>query len=216
MDPTLFVAFAVACFVLSVVPGPDMLNIVANALAGGRRAGLVAAFGMSTGLAIHTVLAAFGLGALIQAAPYVLEVVRIFGAIFLLYLAVSTWLASRKADAAVEAAAGPAAPTTRLRKVYVMAMLTNLANPKIIIFYLAFFPQFLSTGGGMLPVTVQFLLLGATFIGIGICVDASVGFLAGTLSEKILRRRSFKRWLERVSAAIFGGLAVRLVLDARN
>lgn len=215
MDPTLFAAFAVACFVLSVVPGPDMLNIVANALAGGRRAGLVSALGMSSGLVIHTVAAAFGLGALIQAAPYVLEVVRILGAIFLLYLAVSTWLASRK-SAALPDASVVAPATMRLRKVYVMAMLTNLANPKIIIFYLAFFPQFLSTGGGMLPVTAQFLLLGATFILIGICVDATVGFLAGSLSERILRRGSFKRWLERVSAAIFGALAVRLVLDARN
>jgi threonine/homoserine/homoserine lactone efflux protein len=161
------------------------------------------------------VAAAFGLGALIQAAPYVLEVVRILGAIFLLYLAVSTWLASRK-SAAVPDASVVAPAAMRLRKVYVMAMLTNLANPKIIIFYLAFFPQFLSTGGGMLPVTAQFLLLGATFILIGICVDATVGLLAGSLSERILRRRSFKRWLERVSAAIFGALAVRLVLDART
>ncbi len=215
MDLTLLAAFAVACFVLSVVPGPDMLNIVANALAGGRRAGLVSALGMSSGLVIHTVAAAFGLGALIQAAPMALDIIRVFGAVFLLYLAVSTWLASRKA-AAVPDASAVAPPTMRLRKVYVMATLTNLANPKIIIFYLAFFPQFLSTGSGMLPVTAQFLLLGATFIGIGICVDATVGFLAGTLSERILRRRSFKRWLERVSAAIFGGLAVRLVLDARN
>lgn len=215
MDLTLLAAFAVACFVLSVVPGPDMLNIVANALAGGRRAGLVSALGMSSGLVIHTVAAAFGLGALIQAAPMALDIIRVFGAVFLLYLAVSTWLASRK-SAAVPDVSAVAPPTMRLRKVYVMATLTNLANPKIIIFYLAFFPQFLSTGSGMLPVTAQFLLLGATFIGIGICVDATVGLLAGTLSERILRRRSFKRWLERVSAAIFGGLAVRLVLDARN
>ncbi|MBM7784399.1 LysE family translocator [Tenggerimyces flavus] len=214
MDLTLLAAFAVACFVISVVPGPDMLNIVANALAGGRRAGLVSAFGMSTGLAIHTVAAAFGLGALIQAAPMALDIIRIFGAVFLLYLAVSTWLASRKASALPDAVA--VAPTMRLRKVFLMATLTNLANPKVIIFFLAFFPQFLSPGAGMLPVTAQFLLLGATFIGIGICVDATVGFLAGTLSEQILRRRSFKRWLERVSAAIFGGLAVRLVLDARS
>lgn len=215
MDLTLLAAFVVACFVLSVVPGPDMLNIVANALAGGRRAGLVSAFGMSTGLAIHTVAAAFGLGALIKAAPMALDVIRIFGAVFLLYLAVSTWLASRKASSLPDPAL-VAPPAMRLRKVFVMATLTNLANPKIIIFYLAFFPQFLSPGAGMLPVTVQFLLLGATFIGVGLTVDATVGLLAGTLSERILRRRSFKRWLERVSAAIFGGLAVRLVLDARN
>src|SRR5687768_5325813 len=91
MDLTLVVAFVVAVFLLSVAPGPDMLFIVANAAAGGRRAGLVSAVGMSTGLAVHTIAAALGLSALIAAAPEALTAVRVTGAVFLVYLAVTSW-----------------------------------------------------------------------------------------------------------------------------
>ena len=87
MDLSVVLGFVVAVFLVSVVPGPDMLFIVANAAVGGRRAGVVAAAGMSTGLAVHSLAAAVGLGALIQAAPQVLNGVRVAGAAFLLYLA---------------------------------------------------------------------------------------------------------------------------------
>lgn len=177
MDLTVVVAFAVAVLVLSVVPGPDMMFVVANAIAGGRRAGFVAAVGMSTGLAVHTFAAAFGLAALIQAAPAVLDGVRIVGAVVLVYLAVSTWRARRQATTAT---------TTEdihgrrsVRKVYVMATLTNLANPKVVLFYLAFLPQFLITAPTSWPVMWQLLTLGAVFIAVGLAVDATAGCSLG-------------------------------------
>lgn len=211
MDPTVLIAFAVSAFVLSIAPGPDMMFIIANAVAGGRRAGLVAALGMSTGMAAHTVAAACGLGALIQAAPALLDAVRIAGAGFLVYLAISAWRSSRQ-----DAATPETAPRRQsIRKVYAMATLTNLANPKVVLFYLAFLPQFLTPGAAGWPVTAQLLTLGALFITIGLAVDASVGALAGFLSERLLRRGAFRRWLDRVAAAIFGGLAVRLTLDVQ-
>jgi threonine/homoserine/homoserine lactone efflux protein len=208
MDLLVLSAFVVAVFLLSVAPGPDMLFIVANAGVGGRRAGVVAAAGMSTGLAAHTVAAAAGLTALIQAAPQALTVVRVAGAVFLLYLAIASWRASR---ADVADAAPPEVTRRPLRKVFGMATLTNLANPKVIFFYIAFFPQFLTEGGW--PTPVQFLLMGAILIVVGLVVDASVGLAAGTLSLLLRRRPAVQRWLSRVSAAIFGALAVRLVVD---
>ncbi|GIF50995.1 hypothetical protein Afe04nite_55340 [Asanoa ferruginea] len=146
MDTHLLLAFVVASALLSLAPGPDLLFVVANGVAGGRRAGVLAALGMSTGLAIHTAAAAFGLGALIRAAPQALTVVRLAGAVFLLYLAVMTWRNSR-------AALEPTAPPARrsLRRTYLMATLTNLANPKVILFYLAFVPQFVGTGPAAWP-----------------------------------------------------------------
>ncbi|GAA1599348.1 LysE family translocator [Kribbella hippodromi] len=212
MDISVVLGFVIAVFLVSVVPGPDMLFIVANAAAGGRRTGVVAAAGMSTGLAFHSVAAALGLGALIQAAPQVLNGVRIAGAAFLLYLAYLTWQASRTqvgtpADA-------PELPRRTLRRTYLMATLTNLANPKVILFYLAFVPQFISTGAGSWPATLQFLVLGAIFILVGFPVDASAALLAGSLAERLFRSGSrVRRRLERVTAAIFAGLAVRLAVD---
>ena len=207
MDLSLLVAFAAACVVISVVPGPDMMFIVANGIAKGRAAGVVAAVGMSTGIAVHTVAAALGLGALLAAAPLALDTIRVVGAVFLVYLAVSA-LRSAK-DLATTAPERYGA--TSLRRTYVMAMLTNLANPKVILFFLAFFPQFLTEGGWSTP--VQFLVMGAILVVIGFSVDGTVGLAAGALSTLLLRRPAIQRWLNRLSAAIFGGLAVRLVAD---
>jgi threonine/homoserine/homoserine lactone efflux protein len=201
-------AFMAAAAVISLVPGPDMMFIMAHGMARGRRAGVVAALGMSTGLAVHTVAAASGLGLLLRAAPAVLEAVRIAGAVFLVYLAVTTIRSSGKA-----VRESPAPPPPRsLRKTYVLAVLTNLANPKVILFYLSFFPQFIDPHAGW-PVWVQFLVLGALLILTGFTVDGSVGFATGTLAALLLRRPSVRRWLDRLSAAIFGGLAVRLVTE---
>ncbi len=212
----MLVAFVLAAVVISVVPGPDMMFIVANGIARGRKAGVVAALGMSTGLAVHTVAAALGLGTLLQAAPAVLDVVRIAGAVFLGYLAVSTLRSAARSSArGAEGQADPAARVTggrSLRRTYLMAVLTNLANPKVILFFLAFFPQFLVADGGW-PVWLQFLVLGAVFIAVGLTVDGTVGLAAGALSALLLRRPAIQRWLDRVSAAIFGALAVRLVAD---
>ncbi|MEV6267211.1 LysE family translocator [Kribbella sp. NPDC051936] len=214
MDVSVVLGFLVAVFLVSVVPGPDMLFIVANAAAGGRRTGVVAAAGMSTGLAVHSVAAALGLGALIQAAPQVLNGVRVAGAAFLLYLAYLTWRASRQEFGTPEDA--PQLPRRTLRRTYLMATLTNLANPKVILFYLAFVPQFITTGRGSWPATVQFLVLGAVFILVGFPVDAGAALLAGTLTERFFRTGSrIRRRLERVTAAIFAGLAARLAIDIR-
>ncbi|MEV0287620.1 LysE family translocator [Kribbella sp. NPDC050820] len=212
MELSIVLGFVVAALVVSVVPGPDMLFIAANAAAGGRRAGVVAATGVSTGLAVHTVAAALGLGALIQAAPQVLNGVRIAGAAFLLYLAYLTWRASRRpvgeADETLEL------PKRTLRRTYLMATLTNVANPKVILFYLAFVPQFITTGPASWPATLQILVLGALLIVVGFCVDASVGLLAGSLTNTLLRAGgTVRRRLERICAGIFAALAARLATD---
>jgi threonine/homoserine/homoserine lactone efflux protein len=206
VDTHLLLAFIAATALLSLAPGPDLLFIIANGVARGRRAGVLAALGMSTGLAVHTVAAAFGLGILIRSAPQALTVVRLAGAAVLAYLAVTTWVHSHKLRP-VETVV----PRRSLKRTYLMATLTNLANPKVILFYLAFVPQFVTPHGW--PVTVQMLLLGLVFIVVGICVDGTAGLLSGTLSEAVTKRPRFRTWMERSSAVVFGGLAVRLAVD---
>jgi threonine/homoserine/homoserine lactone efflux protein len=207
VNPATLFGFAIAAVVISVVPGPDMMFIMANGIVGGRRAGLLSALGVSLGLTVHTVAAALGLGALLQAAPFVLDTIRWCGAVFLLYLAFAA-LRSAREQTTFETSLKP---RRSLRRTFWMAMLTNLANPKVILFYLAFVPQFLDPHAGW-PVTVQFLVLGLILIVIGFVVDACTGFASGTLSEKLRRHPSVRSWLDRVSAAVFGALAVRLVV----
>ncbi|TDV46271.1 LysE family translocator [Actinophytocola oryzae] len=207
MELSIVLAFAVACVVISVVPGPDMMFIMANGIARGRRTGVVAAAGMSTGMLGHTVAAALGLGALLQAAPVALEAVRIAGAVFLVYMAITTLRSAKDVARTAPARFGERS----LRRTFAMATLVNLSNPKVVFFYLAFFPQFVTEGGW--PVPVQFLVMGGVLIVVGFSVDATVGLVSGTLSKLLLSRPAIQRWLNRVSAAIFGGLAVRLVAD---
>jgi threonine/homoserine/homoserine lactone efflux protein len=203
MDAGTVLGFGLACVVLNVVPGPGMMFIVAHGISGGRRAGVVAAVGMASGTVVHTVLAAIGLSALLRAAPYALDAVRIAGGLFLLYLAVSA-LRSSRAPAQVGSVGRKS-----LRRTYLSAVLTNLANPKVVLFYLAFVPQFFTAGGW--AVSVQTLVLGGLLIGIGLVTDCAIGLTAGTFSALLLRWPAFERWLKRVSGLIFGGLALRLL-----
>lgn len=195
------IAFAVACVLLNLVPGPGMMFIVAHGLAGGRRAGIAAALGMASGVVVHTAAAALGLSALLRAAPYALDAVRLGGAVFLLYLAFTT-LRSESLLATDQ-------PKTSLRRTYLSAVLTNLANPKVVLFYIAFVPQFITAGGW--PTASQILTLGAILIVIGLVMDCLLGTAAGVFAAMLRQRPSFQRWLRRLSAAIFGGLALRLL-----
>jgi threonine/homoserine/homoserine lactone efflux protein len=206
MDLNVALGFALACVVLNVVPGPGMMFIVAHGISGGRRSGVAAALGMASGTLVHTVLAALGLSALLRAAPFALDAVRIAGAVFLLYLAVNALRTARTA-----ARSGPPEARKSLRRTYLSAVLTNLANPKVVLFYLAFVPQFLTPHGW--PVSTQILALGSVLIAIGLVMDGLIGLMSGTFSSLLLRRPAFERWLKRISGVIFGGLALRLLTD---
>lgn len=202
-------AFCLAALIMALVPGPDLLFITATGLASGPRAGVLAAVGMSAGLAVHTTAAALGLGVLIQAFPTAFTVVRIAGAIYLVYLAISSFRAA--ASSALEEAPEERRPPAR--RIFGRALLTNLANPKVIAFYLAFFPQFIDPGKG--HVTAQFFVLGALFIVVGLSVDASAGLLAGRLGDFVRGRPVVQRWLHRLSGTVFAALAIRLAVDSR-
>jgi threonine/homoserine/homoserine lactone efflux protein len=209
VDTGLLLTFLGVVVFISLVPGPDMLYIIANGVASGPRAGLIAAVGASTGLAVHTIAAALGLSALLAALPVAMDVIHVLGVLFLLYLAVNAFRSAKSTpDDAV-----PVAPARSMRRVYGMAVATNLSNPKIVLFYLAFLPQFTSRHAAW-PVPVQLLTLGGLFISVGIVVDGGVGLASGRLSDLLARRRGVQRWLDRVSGTIFTGLAVRLAADA--
>jgi threonine/homoserine/homoserine lactone efflux protein len=183
-----------------------MMFILAHGISGGRRSGLTAAAGMATGTVVHTAAAALGLSALLRAAPVALNVVRIVGAVVLLYLAIAA-LRSARTGAPMTAKG----PKRTLRRTYLAAVLTNLANPKVVLFYLAFVPQFLDPHGW--PIAPQIAVLGSLVVVIGLIMDSGVGLAAGTFSKALTTRPAIQRGLKRASAAIFGGLAVRLLVE---
>ena len=205
IDPGLFALFLVAAVVIYVTPGPDMMYVLAHALSMGTWAGIVASLGMGIGMVVHTTAATLGLATLLQTVPVVYEVIRYAGAAYLAYLGVRTWLGSRTAVEQI----GKEEPVP-MRTVLWRATMTNLLNPKIILFYVAFLPQFVNRSLG--HTTLQFLILGVIFVIMGLIADFAVALLGGRVGEWLLWRKNARVGINRAAAVVFVGLAVRLLL----
>ena len=198
VDQHLLVAFLITTAIAMVTPGPDMLFILGCGMRGGPRAGLLATAGVATSEAIHVAGAAAGLAALFAAVPVAFTVVRVAGAVYLVHLGVQAIrnrkpLVERKSDRA-----------------YLSGLLTNLLNPKMVTFTIAFLPQFVAPARG--HVWLQFAVLGAIMIVFEFLVDGTVGILAGRVGGWVRRKKNQRR-IEVVTGGIFIGLGVKLALD---
>ncbi|MDT9697310.1 LysE family translocator [Streptomyces sp. P17] len=205
VDMSLYAAFLVAAFALCITPGPDMVFIVAMGGRGGPSAGVMAAFGVACAMLVHTVAAALGLSALFTTLPTLYHVLRWVGAAYLLYLAVKAFR-----DRSVPGEDGSADSGSGMRRAFWQGAVTNLLNPKVILFNVAFLPQFVDPSLGHVP--GQLLLLGGTLVLMGFLWDGFVGLLAGRLADLLRRSRRVNRWLNIVSGTVFTGLAVRLAV----
>ncbi|MFD0904424.1 LysE family translocator [Actinomadura sediminis] len=208
IDISLFAAFVVAALALCVTPGPDMMFVVAMGGRGGPATGVMAALGVAFGATVHAVAAMLGLSALFAALPTLYHVLRWVGAAYLLYLAVKAFRDPGEIDGADGA---PAGSPKRMRAFW-QGAITNLLNPKVILFNIAFLPQFVNPALG--HTAVQFMILGATLVAIGLAVDALVGLLSGRLADLLKRSHRAARALNIFSGTVFTGLAVRLVATA--
>jgi threonine/homoserine/homoserine lactone efflux protein len=202
VDPLVLLAFIPAALALNLTPGADMMFTLAQGLKAGPRAGLAANAGIAAGGMVHTAVAGLGLGALVAAHPVAFDAIRWAGVAYLLYLAVQS-LRGGALDVDAAVAVRP------LGRVFLDGMMVNLLNPKVILFILAFLPQFVDPARPVLP---QFLLLGAAFSIGGLLVNGAVAVFAGGVGQRLARSATFARWLGRASATIFAGLALRLAL----
>ncbi|MFC7492021.1 MULTISPECIES: LysE family translocator [unclassified Knoellia] len=182
-SPTTVAAFAGASLLLILLPGPAMLFLVARGVSGGRRAGVMSALGVDSATATFVVATALGLTAVLATSALALSVVRYVGAAYLVWLGIGV-LRSRGQATTIEAPVVTAPPSdfTNWRQGYVV----GIANPKVALFFLAFFPQFLDPARGSM--TGQILVLGAVFVAIGVVFDATYAALAGTISSRLSRR----------------------------
>lgn len=206
VDPLTLLAFIPAGLALNLTPGADMMFCLGQGLRSGRRAAMAANFGIAFGGMVHVTLAALGLGALVAAHPAAFEAIRWIGVGYLLWLALG---ALRGSAFAGEAAVVPTAPA----KAFGQGLMVNLLNPKVILFILAFLPQFVDPARPILP---QFLTLGLVFSAGGLVVNGAVGMFAGSIGQRMARSAGLSRWLSRISAGIFGALALRLALMPRG
>jgi threonine/homoserine/homoserine lactone efflux protein len=200
--------FVVAGFLLNLTPGPDVLYILGHALRrqpGAARAGAVAAFGIIAGCLVHVVVAAVGLGALIATSATAFGVLKWVGAVYLIYLGVRSW---RAASQSVGAASPLPSPTAAV--VFWRGFLTNLLNPKVVLFFLAFLPQFIVAGAE--HPTWAFVLLGLVFCinSLGVCLLFALG--GAWLGQRLGLLQRFWPWLDRFAAVLFVGFGLKLAL----
>ncbi|SEK52543.1 Threonine/homoserine/homoserine lactone efflux protein [Roseivivax marinus] len=196
-DAATLVSFLGAGLVLNLTPGADVMFAMASGARGGVRAGVAAAFGVSLGCLFHVALTAAGVAALLRATPAAFDALRYAGAAYLVVLAVRAW----RADPSPTGEGGAAT----LGRAVLRGALTNVLNPKVALFILAFLPQFADPARG--PVWTQLLALGGLFAATGFAVTGLYGAAGGALRSWLASRA---RLLNRISAAVFAGLAARL------
>jgi threonine/homoserine/homoserine lactone efflux protein len=198
--------FIVSGLLLNITPGQDTLYIVGRSVSQGRRAGVLSVLGISTGCLVHTLAAAFGLSAVLAASSEAFMVVKFIGAAYLVYLGFQMILS--RASAPKQLTTGQAA---RGWMIYRQGILTNVLNPKVALFFLAFLPQFIESGSN--TKVVAFLILGLTFIFNGTIWCMLVVWFSSAFSQRLRQRRSMESWLKRAAGALFVGLGLKIALE---
>lgn len=222
--------FILSGLLLNVMPGPDSLLIMARSAAHGFRAGSAAALGIGAGTCVHVLAAALGLSALLSASAAAFTVVKLLGAAYLMYLGLSLLFKrqarTRDADAEVTATSAradtahapadpqPATPATSLRATFMQGFLTNVLNPKVALFFLAFVPQFISADAP--SKALAFVFLGAIFNVNGMLWCHLLAWIGAVTGAQVRNRRwsePLARWLNRGLGALFLTFGVRLALS---
>jgi threonine/homoserine/homoserine lactone efflux protein len=209
VDLSTIALFAVACVALTASPGPDMVLIASRSIGQGKAAGFATLAGIQAGTYCHALAAALGLSQLFLAVPVAYDVVRYAGAAYLLYLAWKT----------VRSDGTPPAPTSTLHRhpigvMFHHGLLTNLLNPKMALFVLALFPQFVQPEAG--SVALQIMVLASVLNAIGLVVNGIVILAASRLGRLFTTRGRLRRLPQILLATVFAGLAVRLAFDSRR
>lgn len=201
-----FLLFMAGALALNVTPGPDMTFVLAQATHRGTRAGVAAALGIGAGTLFHMTLAAFGLAALFAAFPLAFDVVRYAGAAYLVWIAIGMIRNPPKLSGATTDGA--------VKTAFRQGIVTNIFNPKVAIFFIAFLPQFVVKDAG--PAWLQILVLGICFDISGTLVNSLVAVGSGKLSSRLKANPMIGKIMGWISASVMLGLAVRLAVSGKK
>jgi threonine/homoserine/homoserine lactone efflux protein len=207
-DATSLITFIIAGLLLNLTPGPDVLYIVARSTSQGRAAGVVSVLGIVSGCLVHIVAAAAGLSALMVKVPIAYQIVRWAGAAYLAWLGLRALLHRRGALEAQQLT------TQSLPRIYWQGVITNVLNPKVALFFVAFLPQFTDPARGSL--VLQFLVLGLIFNLNSLWVNLGYALVASHLWGWLRRRFGLGAALQRITGAVYLALGLRLLLPDRR
>ena len=207
IDPARFALFIGVSWALIISPGPDMIYVITRGMAHGRKAGMLSAMGVVCGILVHTTAAAFGLTLILQTSAFAFLFVKFAGAIYLLYLGIKAW--RDKSTFHLQTSA----PIVTSSALFWQGVLSNVLNPKIAIFFLAFLPQFVDKGSS--HVTWQMVILGITFACFGLCFLLVVGYSSGTIGKWLTHRPQRAQFFQRLAGGILVGLGLRLAFTEK-
>lgn len=199
--------FLITSLVVILLPGTGVIYTLALGVSGGFRAGLIAAFGCTLGIIPHMLASIAGLAAILHASALAFEVLRYIGVAYLLFIAWSMLRDSNALDL------GPDQPAESAFRILRKGALTNVFNPKLSLFFLAFLPQFVPAGAPDL--TARMLLLGGVFMLLTFLVFAVYAALAASLRQQVLSRPAVMAWMQRSFAAALGLMGLRLAFSER-
>ncbi|HXV44041.1 MAG TPA: LysE family translocator [Anaerolineae bacterium] len=208
IDPSNFSLFVAASWALIIAPGPDMLYVITRGMAQGRKAGLLSALGVTLGILVHTIFAALGLAVLLQTSALAFLVVKYAGALYLVYLGLKTF----RDKSSFAASAQP--QKVDFRSIFWQGVLSNVLNPKVALFFLAFLPQFVNRESG--HVALQMFTLGIVFALFGVMFLSVVGYFSGGIGRWLTKRAGVAGLLRWLTGGVFIGLGVRLALVERK
>ena len=207
MESSTFLYFLTASILLTLAPGPDILYLLTKSLSDGAKAGIILACGLASGIIFHTTLVMVGVAALIKSSATAMLLLKIFGAAYLLFLAFGAFKSAR---------AGKKISLTRADKkfssaaLYKRGVLMNVLNPKVLLFFLAFLPQFVNLSAEGASLTILFL--GVVFAVQALIIFSGVAFFAGRVRNLLLRKRNVGQLLNFVEAAVLAIIALTLIL----
>ena len=207
LETTTFFYFVAASVLLTIAPGPDILYLLTKSLASGARSGIILAAGLVSGIIFHTFLVMVGVAAIIQNSPLAMAALKIFGAAYLLFLAYKSFTAAKlgkkismkKSDGEISAIS-----------IYRRGVLMNVLNPKVLLFFLAFLPQFVNLSSE--NASTQIILLGVTFAIQAFIIFSAIAIGAGKVRKLLLQKKNLGRTLNFVEAVVLAIIAVTLLI----
>ncbi|WP_400163353.1 LysE family translocator [Brevibacillus sp. TJ4] len=204
MDLSLTLSFLAVAVLLTLAPGPDILFVIAQSISNGRKAGILTALGLASGVIVHTLAAALGITAVLYNSAFAFQLIKYAGALYLLYLA---YQAIRDGATPLTAAAPVRQKGIQL---YRTGVLMNILNPKVSLFFLALLPQFVTHGTGNEP--LQMMLLGVIFMVQAIVVFSLVALFAGQVGSKLMARPKVGKYVNYGKAVLYAAIGLRLAL----
>lgn len=199
-----FEVFLATAILLNLTPGTDTMYIVSRSISQGRTAGIYSAFGISSGIVVHTLLAAFGLSVILTQSTFLFNAIKIAGAIYLAYLGIQMLMAKSNANEQ------KTMPIQSNKKIFLQGMITNVTNPKVALFFLAFLPQFIHADAGVAS-PIPFIILGMTFTLTGGVWCLLTAYFSSMATSGLRKNARAGTVLNRLTGIVFIGMGIKLL-----